>query len=162
TSPVMRAALARASSLPPAVSPIVLVGEIGTEGELFARAIHVRSLRHGKPFVNVRCAGQSHETLLRELFGWTRGAFEGAPAEPPGRFELADGGTVVLHGFRGGTPELEARLSELLRTGQTKRLGAERTQRIDVRAIFFDCIEPGSTVENEGLARVLSETKIVL
>src|SRR5262249_27604909 len=93
-SQVLKTALARAEQVARTHATVLLRGESGTGKELVAHAIHINSPREGKPFVRVNCAALAGGVLESELFGHERGAFTGAVARRPGRFELADGGTL--------------------------------------------------------------------
>src|SRR5258706_695046 len=88
-STTMQAATSQIEQLSASASPALIAGEPGTEKELFARALHVSSPRESKPFVVVSCPSFVGDSLERELFGWERGAFDGALVDRPGRLELA-------------------------------------------------------------------------
>jgi len=95
-SPPLRAVLSHVSKVAPTHSTVLLTGETGTGKELIARAIHKRSSRSARAFVAVNCAAIPSSLIASELFGHERGAFTGALQRRPGRFELADGGTIFL------------------------------------------------------------------
>src|SRR5207247_4626229 len=94
---------------------VTLTGESGTGKSLLARAIHYRSPRRDKPFIEVSC-GALPETLLEsELFGHTKGAFTGANSDKPGRFLAADGGTIFLDEISAASPAMQVKLLSVLR-----------------------------------------------
>src|SRR5262249_22235934 len=96
TSRPLNAVLSRLSKVAPTDSTVLIIGETGTGKELVARAIHRRSARASRAFVNVNCAATPRELIASELFGHERGAFTGAVQRRLGRFELAHGGTIFL------------------------------------------------------------------
>jgi len=117
-------------------SATVLVrGESGTGKEVVARAIHAASDRRDKPFLAVNCAALSENLLESELFGHEKGAFTGADRLRRGRFELADGGTLLLDEISEIAPGLQAKLLRVLQENTFERVGSSITQRIDVRVI---------------------------
>jgi len=113
----------------------VLLGESGTGKEVLARALYRRSRRAGGPFVAVNCAAISTSLLESELFGHERGAFTGAVARKPGRFELADGGTLLLDEVAELSPEAQAGLLRVLEERKLMRLGGTSLVAVDVRVI---------------------------
>jgi DNA-binding NtrC family response regulator len=116
-------------------STVLITGETGTGKELVARAIHDRSAQRAMPLIKVNCAAIPDTLLESELFGHVRGAFTGATSNKKGKFALADGGTIFLDEIGTmGTP-LQAKLLRVLQEREFEPLGAERTQRIDVRVI---------------------------
>jgi DNA-binding NtrC family response regulator len=117
-------------------SATVLVrGESGTGKEVVARAIHAASDRRDKPFLAVNCAALSENLLESELFGHEKGAFTGADRLRRGRFELADGGTLLLDEISEIAPGLQAKLLRVLQENTFERVGSSITQQIDVRVI---------------------------
>ncbi|MBI4954599.1 MAG: sigma-54-dependent Fis family transcriptional regulator [Myxococcales bacterium] len=129
------ALLARVAEVAPTQTPVLVEGEAGTEKDVVARAIHVGSPREERPFVSVTCAAFRGEALERELFGWKRGAFEGAFHDRAGRFELADGGTLALSEPSELSPSLQARLLRVLAAGEVERLGDTTSRPVDVRLV---------------------------
>jgi two-component system response regulator AtoC len=119
----------------PTSATVLLRGESGVGKELAARLIHSRSLRSGRPFVKVNCAAIPNELLESELFGYEAGAFTGAVKAKPGKFELADGGTIFLDEIGELHPLLQAKLLHVLQDGEFTRLGAKRDTAVDVRII---------------------------
>jgi transcriptional regulator with GAF, ATPase, and Fis domain len=114
---------------------VLIHGETGAGKELVARAIHARSLRRRAPFVKVNCAAVPRELLESELFGHERGAFTGAHQRKPGRFEMADGGTMFLDEIGELHPALQAKLLHVLQDGEFSRVGGRNNIRVDVRVI---------------------------
>jgi len=115
--------------------PALLLGETGVGKELFARRLHQRSRRAGKPLVHVNCAALPESLAESELFGHVRGAFSGAVSERPGRFEAAEGGTLFLDEVGELPLAIQAKLLRTLQNGEIQRLGADRPRRVDVRVI---------------------------
>ena len=113
----------------------MLLGETGTGKELFARAVHNRSTRRGRPFVSVNCAALPATLIETELFGHVRGAFTGAVAMRQGRFELADGGTLFLDEIGDLPPDVQAKLLRVLQEGEFERVGSSQSRKVDVRVI---------------------------
>ena len=119
----------------PTSSTVLIRGESGTGKELVARAVHDQSKRRGKPFIKVICATLPETLIESELFGYEKGAFTGAAASKPGRFELADGGTIFLDEIGDLTPATQVKLLRVLQDRQLERLGGVQTIRVDVRVI---------------------------
>jgi len=116
-------------------STVLITGETGTGKEMVARAIHYRSGQRDRPLIKVNCAAIPESLLESELFGYVRGAFTGAINNKRGKFALADGGTIFLDEIGTMSPALQAKLLHALQNRQFEPLGAERTQRVDVRVI---------------------------
>jgi len=114
---------------------VLICGETGVGKELVARAIHARSPRRRAPFVKVNCAAVPRELLESELFGHERGAFTGAHQRKPGRFEMADGGTIFLDEIGELHPALQAKLLHVLQDGEFSRVGGRHNVIVDVRVI---------------------------
>ena len=134
-SPALRFAIARVQEVAPTAASVMLLGETGTGKELFARAVHNRSTRRGRPFVSVNCAALPSTLIETELFGHVRGAFTGAVAMRQGRFELADGGTLFLDEVGDLPPDVQAKLLRVLQEGQFERVGASQSRKVDVRIV---------------------------
>lgn len=113
----------------------LILGETGTGKELVAEAIHSRSRRKKGPFVKLNCATLTPSLIESELFGHEKGAFTGAATSKLGRFELADGGTILLDEIGELPPELQAKLLRVLQEGEFERVGGTRTHRVDVRVL---------------------------
>jgi DNA-binding NtrC family response regulator len=114
---------------------ILLCGESGTGKELFAEAIHNHSIRSDKPFVRFSCAALQPSVLESELFGHEKGAFTGAIRQKPGRFELADGGTMLLDEVDDIPTDLQVKLLRVVEQQEFERVGGERPVHVDVRLI---------------------------
>ena len=114
---------------------VLLRGESGTGKEIVARAIHKASPRAAKQFLKVNCAALPGELLESELFGHEKGAFTGAYRQKPGKFEAADGGTLMLDEIGEVPMRLQAKLLHVLQDGEFSRVGGERIIGSDVRLI---------------------------
>jgi DNA-binding NtrC family response regulator len=114
---------------------VLIRGESGTGKELVARAIHLESERKDRAFLAVNCAALSENLLESELFGHEKGAFTGADKLRRGRFELADGGTLLLDEISEIAPALQAKLLRVLQESQFERVGSSMTQQVDVRVV---------------------------
>lgn len=114
---------------------IMLRGESGTGKELIAHALHYQGSRPRGPFVAINCAALPENLLEAELFGYEKGAFTGAVAQKPGRFELARGGTIFLDEIGDITPALQAKLLRVLQERTFERLGGTKTLTADARII---------------------------
>jgi DNA-binding NtrC family response regulator len=128
----VRALIARVA---PTEARVLLTGESGTGKELAAAAIHAASARAGRAFVTVNCAAIPRDLVESEMFGHERGAFTGATERRLGRFELAHEGTLFLDEIGDLNADAQAKLLRTLESGELQRLGAERSQRVDVRVI---------------------------
>jgi len=116
-------------------STVLLEGPSGTGKELFARAIHNLSPRRKKPFVAVNCAALPDTLLESELFGHKAGAFTDAKRDKPGRFALAEGGTIFLDEIGDVSPAMQVRLLRVLQEREIEPLGAVKSVPVDVRVI---------------------------
>jgi formate hydrogenlyase transcriptional activator len=116
-------------------SPVLILGETGTGKDLVARAIHERCRRKGRPLLAVNCAALPDALIESELFGYEKGAFTGAVARTAGRFEMADGGSILLDEIGELPFAAQAKLLRVLEGGTFERLGSSRTMTVDVRVI---------------------------
>jgi len=115
--------------------PVLLVGESGVGKDVVARRIHATSRRSARPFVKINCAALPAELLESELFGHEKGAFTGAHAEKPGKFELADQGSIFLDEIGEMDPRLQAKLLQVLQDEEFYRVGGKRSVRVDARVV---------------------------
>ena len=115
--------------------PILLLGETGTGKELLARRVHQGSARYHQPLVHINCAALPESLAEDEFFGHIKGAFSGAQAERLGRFEAADGGTLLLDEVGELPLTLQAKLLRTLQNGELQRLGEDIPRKVDVRII---------------------------
>jgi transcriptional regulator with GAF, ATPase, and Fis domain len=114
---------------------VLVTGESGTGKELVARGIHYNSNREGKALEIVNCAALNHTLMDSELFGHAKGAFTDAREEKPGRFELADSGTIFLDEIGELSEESQSKLLRVLETGELRRLGDTADRHVDIRII---------------------------
>ena len=134
-SPALKAVLARVAKVAPTDSTVFITGETGTGKDLVARAIHKRSQRSSRAFVNVNCAAIPAPLIASELFGHEKGAFTGALQRHLGRFELAEGGTIFLDEIGELPTETQVALLRVLQEHEFERVGGNQPIRIDVRVI---------------------------
>src|SRR5437773_6682713 len=113
--------------------PVFICGESGVGKEVVSRMIHLRSKRRNQPFVKVNCAALPGELLESELFGFEQGAFTGAVRSKPGKFELANKGTIFLDEIAEMSTHLQAKLLHVLQDHQYSRLGGRHMVETDVR-----------------------------
>jgi len=114
---------------------IMLNGETGTGKGLIARAIHLASGRRDKPFVQINCGATPEGLLESEFFGYRRGAFTGATADKPGKFEMAKGGTIFLDEIGDMSADLQVKVLRVLEEGEFERVGGNETIKTDARFI---------------------------
>jgi DNA-binding NtrC family response regulator len=131
----MRALLARVERVAPAETAVLVQGESGTGKELVARLIHGLSARRAKPFVVINCSAIPDTLFESELFGHHRGAFTGATERRLGLVEAADGGTLFLDEIGEMSSLVQAKLLRTLESGEIRRVGENRTTRVDVRVL---------------------------
>jgi DNA-binding NtrC family response regulator len=125
----------RIDRVAPTGATVLIRGESGTGKEVVARAIHTGSDRRDRPMLAVNCAALSENLLESELFGHEKGAFTGADKLRRGRFELADGGTLLLDEISEIAPGLQAKLLRVLQESTFERVGSSVSQQVDVRVI---------------------------
>ncbi len=116
-------------------STILILGESGTGKELVAKAIHFNGARRDKPFVAINCGAIPAELLESELFGHVRGSFTGAVADKPGKFEVANNGTVFLDEIGTMPQHLQMKLLRVLQEQEVERVGSSRRIALNVRVI---------------------------
>jgi len=132
-------ALARVTRVAERVAPtdvtVLIQGETGTGKEIIARALHARSRRSAHPLIRVNCAALPSSLAESELFGHEKGAFTGAVSRRPGRFEVADRGTIFLDEVGDLPLDIQAKLLRVLQEGEFERLGSTQTRTSDVRLL---------------------------
>jgi len=131
----MAAVVEFVAKIAPSDSPVLVLGESGTGKELIARAIHRRSTRAGGMFVAVNCGALAESLLESELFGHEKGAFTGAIKDKPGRFELADGGTIFLDEIGEVSEGFQLKILRVLQEGEFERVGGTKTLHVNVRVV---------------------------
>ncbi|HMH82801.1 MAG TPA: sigma-54 dependent transcriptional regulator [Gemmatimonadales bacterium] len=134
-SPAMRQALEIVARVAAHPTTVLITGERGTGKEVVAQAIHRASPRAAGPFVAVNCAAIPDTLLESELFGYVKGAFTGAAADRPGLFEQAGGGTLLLDEIGELPLALQAKLLRVLQESEIRRVGDQKTRRVDVRLL---------------------------
>jgi len=134
-SPAMRDLFKLIEKTAPSPSRVLILGESGTGKELVARAIHEKSPRHKGAFVTVNCAAVPSELIESELFGHERGAFSGAVKTRKGKFERADGGTLLLDEVGDMPLPMQAKLLRVLEEGEFEKVGGGESIRVGVRVI---------------------------
>ena len=134
-SAVMQSLRQRIAQIAPTSETVLIAGESGTGKELVARSIHAASRRHAAALVSLNCPVLSAQLLESELFGHERGAFTGADAPRTGRFELADGGTILLDEVTEIDLSLQAKLLRVLQEKAFERVGSSVTISVDARVI---------------------------
>ena len=131
--PASRRVLEVAQKIADTATTLLITGESGTGKDQLARWIHEHGPRRDAPFLKIDCASLPSELVESELFGHERGAFTGAVARKPGRFELAQGGTVVLDEVAALAPGMQAKLLRVLEERTFERLGGSESLRMDAR-----------------------------
>jgi DNA-binding NtrC family response regulator len=134
-SRAMEEVIRRAELVADTKSTVLIMGETGTGKELVARAIHDRSAQRDMPLIKVNCAAIPETLLESELFGHVRGAFTGATTTKKGKFALADGGTIFLDEIGTMSTALQSKLLRVLQEREFEPLGAERSEKVDLRVI---------------------------
>ncbi|MFH0995975.1 MAG: sigma-54 dependent transcriptional regulator [Pseudomonadota bacterium] len=129
-------------------STIIIHGETGTGKGLIAKAIHENSYRKDKPFVQINCGAIPENLLESELFGHVKGAFTGAVAAKPGKFEIANGGTIFLDEIGDMSHDLQVKLLKVLEESEFERVGGCQTIKTDVRIIAATHRDLDAAVEN--------------
>jgi DNA-binding NtrC family response regulator len=134
-SPVVEQIRSQIQQVAPSPATVLIYGESGVGKEVVARLIHLGSPRAARPMLCLNCAALSDNLLESELFGHERGAFTGADRRRKGRFELADGGTLLLDEISEIEPRLQAKLLRVLQERQFERVGSSETLHVDVRVL---------------------------
>ncbi len=145
-SAAMRRLLDEIALAGPSASRVLIRGEHGSGKELVARALHAASPRHAMPFVAVNCSAIPEELFESELFGHERGAFTGATQARRGRFEEAQGGTLLMDEVADLSPRAQTKLLRVLQENELTRVGGGRTIRVDVRVISATNRDLGAAV----------------
>ncbi|MCZ2153906.1 MAG: sigma-54 dependent transcriptional regulator, partial [Bryobacterales bacterium] len=143
----MREILASVARVAPARTTVLLCGESGVGKDLIARAIHFHSPRRDQPFVKINCTALPESLMESELFGYEKGAFTGATAAKPGKFEQADGGTVFLDEIGDVPPSIQVKLLRILQEREFERLGSNKTRQIDVRVVAATNVDLKAALE---------------
>lgn len=146
-SRALAAALARARAAANTSSDVLVEAESGTGKELLARMIHDNSAHRKGPFIAINCAALPETLLESELFGHARGAFTGATAAKPGKFELASGGTLLLDEIGDMPLSLQPKLLRVLQERTVERLGETRSIHVDLRVIATTNVHLESVVQ---------------
>jgi two-component system response regulator FlrC len=133
--PRTRALLSLAKRVAQSPATVMLTGESGCGKEVIARFIHQHSLRAAKPFIAINCAAIPENLLEATLFGYEKGAFTGAAQAQPGKFEQAQGGTLLLDEISEMPLELQAKLLRVLQEREVERVGGHKTIKLDIRVL---------------------------
>jgi DNA-binding NtrC family response regulator len=129
---------------------VLVTGPSGTGKEVVARLIHFRSQRASKPFVRINCAALPDTLLESELFGYEKGAFTGADKSRPGKFEAADGGTILLDEISETSPAFQAKLLRVIQEKEFSPIGSNEVKTVDIRII---------ATSNRNLPKLIEEGK---
>ncbi|MDR3606750.1 MAG: sigma-54 dependent transcriptional regulator [Oligoflexia bacterium] len=150
----MRELIQLAKTVAQSKATVLIQGESGTGKELMASLVHENSSRASRPFVAINCAAIPENLLESELFGYERGAFTGAVTSKAGKFEFANGGTLLLDEISEMDIRLQAKLLRVIQQGEVDRIGGRRPIPVDVRIIatsnrnLSDCVRDGSFRED--------------
>jgi DNA-binding NtrC family response regulator len=134
-SPAMQEIFATITRVAPTRATVLLCGESGVGKDMIARAIHQHSPRKDKPFVKINCTAIPENLMESELFGYEKGAFTGANISKPGKFEIANTGTVMLDEIGDVPGSIQVKLLRVLQEREFERLGSNRVQHTDVRVV---------------------------
>ena len=148
SSPEMKKISKQAHQIASVNVPVLITGESGSGKEVVARMIHQRCQVRKGPFVKVNCAALPSELLESELFGFEQGAFTGAVRSKPGKFELADHGTIFLDEIAEMDTHLQSKLLHVLQDGQFSRLGSRQMVKVDVRVIAATNVNIHEAIED--------------
>jgi DNA-binding NtrC family response regulator len=153
-SEAMQKVFSKITHVAPTKATILIQGESGTGKELIASAIHYNSTRKNNSFIKLNCGALTPTLLESELFGHEKGAFTDAHRQKAGRFELADGGTILLDEISETTLEFQVRLLRVLQEHELERVGGVKTIKVDVRVIastnknLKECVAKGTFRED--------------
>ena len=146
-SDAMREIFATVSRVAPTRATVLLCGESGVGKDMIARAIHHHSPRADRPFVKINCTALPENLMESELFGYEKGAFTGANASKPGKFEQADTGTVFLDEIGDVPGSVQVKLLRILQEREFERLGSNKTRHIDVRVLAATNVDLRAALE---------------
>ncbi|MDV6340495.1 sigma-54 dependent transcriptional regulator [Nitrosomonas sp. Is24] len=146
--PRTRALLSLAKRVAQSPATVMLTGESGCGKEVIARFIHQHSLRAAKPFVAINCAAIPENLLEATLFGYEKGAFTGAAQAQPGKFEQAQGGTLLLDEISEMPLELQAKLLRVLQEREVERVGGHKAIKLDIRVLATSNRDMMATVKS--------------
>jgi DNA-binding NtrC family response regulator len=146
-SPGMQEIFSTIERVAPSRATVLLAGESGVGKDLIARAIHFHSPRRDRPLVKINCTAIPENLMESELFGYEKGAFTGANTSKPGKFELADTGTVFLDEIGDVPGPIQVKLLRILQEREFERLGSNKTQHIDVRVIAATNVDLRAALE---------------
>ncbi|MBW2456873.1 MAG: sigma 54-interacting transcriptional regulator, partial [Deltaproteobacteria bacterium] len=149
-NPRMKEVLRVAKTAARSNATVLLLGESGTGKELFARTVHGHSARRDRPFIAINCVALTPTLLESELFGHEKGAFTGATATKKGKFELADGGTLLLDEIGDLSGDLQTKLLRVLQEQELERVGGTETLRVDVRVVAATNKDLRAAIETGG------------
>src|SRR5580700_8018927 len=150
----MRELIQLAKTVAGSKATVLIQGQSGTGKELMASLIHENSSRASRPFVAINCAAIPENLLESELFGYERGAFTGAVTGKSGKFELANGGTILLDEISEMDIRLQAKLLRVIQEGEVDRIGGRKPIPVDVRIVattnrnLADCVKEGTFRED--------------
>lgn len=150
TSKALKVVYQLIDKVAPTDTTVLLTGESGTGKELVARAIHINSNRATSPFIQLNCAAVPDTLIESELFGHVKGSFTGAHANRKGRFQLADGGTLLLDEIADLSLQAQAKVLRVIESGDVEKLGSENIEKVDIRLI---------AATNKDLKKMVSEGK---
>ncbi|MBV8551894.1 MAG: sigma-54-dependent Fis family transcriptional regulator [Acidobacteriaceae bacterium] len=146
-SAAMREIFHTVERVAPTRATVLIAGESGVGKDMIARAIHQNSPRRMKPYVKINCTALPENLMESELFGYEKGAFTGAAATKPGKFEQADGGTVFLDEIGDVPGNIQVKLLRILQERQFERLGSNVTRDVDVRVIAATNVDLRAALE---------------
>ena len=146
-SAMMQEIFATILRVAPTRATVLLAGESGVGKDMIARAIHHHSPRKDKPFVKINCTAIPENLMESELFGYEKGAFTGANTSKPGKFEVANTGTVMLDEIGDVPPAIQVKLLRVLQEREFERLGSNKIQQTDVRVIAATNVDLRAALE---------------